>query len=173
MNTRTEIVIRAKKHYNAQGSHGWEHIQETLRALVRKVGRALTDKELAAVCFHDCSQRDFGSEDHEVKSADIMRAELIGLLDTEAVEEVAIAIEDHRASKRNERLLLYGMLHRNNLGAHLAEADKGRTRDTMIRRTLQYAQENYRDIEYQISAVSKYLTEYSREEIREMLNKKK
>ena len=91
---------------------------------------------LTAAACHDLGLVN-GRERHHLDSGEIIRSDgnLRKWFSEEAIETIAQAAEDHRASGKSAPRSIYGML--------VAEADRVIEGETIIRRTLQYGLEHY------------------------------
>ena len=91
---------------------------------------------LTAAACHDLGLVN-GREKHHLDSGEIIRSDgnLRKWFSEEAIETIAQAAEDHRASGKSAPRSIYGML--------VAEADRVIEGETIIRRTLQYGLEHY------------------------------
>lgn len=95
---------------------------------------------LAAAACHDLGLVN-GRERHHLDSGVMIRADerLREWFDEDQVEIIAQAAEDHRASGKLPPRSIYGML--------VAEADRVIDGDTIIRRTIQFGQKHYPDLD--------------------------
>lgn len=95
---------------------------------------------LAASACHDLGLVN-GRERHHLDSGVLIRADrrLREWFDDDQIETIAQAAEDHRASGKLPPRSIYGML--------VAEADRVIDGETIIRRTLQYGQKHYPDLD--------------------------
>ena len=95
---------------------------------------------LAAAACHDLGLVN-GRDNHHLDSGKIIRADerLKEWFDTEQIETIAQAAEDHRASGMSAPRSIYGML--------VAEADRVIEGDTIILRTLQYGMKHYPELD--------------------------
>lgn len=95
---------------------------------------------LAAAACHDLGLAN-GRENHHLDSGKIIRADqrLREWFSEEDIEIIAQAAEDHRASGKSAPRSIYGML--------VAEADRVIDGDTIIRRTLQFGQKHYPELD--------------------------
>lgn len=142
MNTFTgideRIISIVQAHYPLDGSHGWNsHILPTADCfwymyLYRPCILEL-DPQLMLLCiaYHDSGIMLLGRENHETNSANIFLGdyeqfnfEKFGI-DHEARTIIFEAIQDHRYSKREERLKKYGRYFRSIYGEILSDCDKG------------------------------------------------
>ena len=82
-----------------------------------------------------------GRENHHLDSGRIIRSDgrLREWFSSDEIEIIAQAAEDHRASGRSAPRSIYGML--------VAEADRVIDGDTIIRRTLQFGQKHYPELD--------------------------
>ncbi|MDD3052579.1 MAG: hypothetical protein PHR06_15775 [Candidatus Cloacimonetes bacterium] len=130
------IMKRASIHYPKDGSHGFDyHIKEALevtRYLSKKGGNFIvTPLLLAVVAYHDASLLQNGKLNHELLSSMIFQYDMRDLFSKEEIEEGMIAIQDHRFSKRKERLEKYGTYWRNRFGEIVSSADCGFPKTTL------------------------------------------
>lgn len=95
---------------------------------------------LAAAACHDLGLVN-GRENHHLDSGKIIREDLRlqEWFNPEEIETIAQAAEDHRASGKSAPRSIYGML--------VAEADRVIDGDTIIRRTLQFGQKHYPELD--------------------------
>ena len=95
---------------------------------------------LAAAACHDLGLVN-GRANHHLDTGKIIRADerLMEWFDTEQIETIAQAAEDHRASGKSAPRSIYGML--------VAEADRVIDGDTIIRRTIQFGQKHYPELD--------------------------
>lgn len=100
------------------------------------------DMLLVAAAYHDvgmCQGRKF----HHVASARIIRddSRLLQWFTPEQIEIIADAAEDHRASSTNAPRTIYGRI--------IAESDRQIIADVIVRRTIQYTQTYFPDLNEQ------------------------
>ncbi|MBQ3606682.1 MAG: HD domain-containing protein [Bacteroidales bacterium] len=95
---------------------------------------------LTAAACHDLGLVN-GRENHHMDSGKIIRADakLREWFNEEEVETIAQVAEDHRASGKSAPRSIYGML--------VAEADRVIDGDTIIRRTIQFGQKHYPELD--------------------------
>jgi len=95
---------------------------------------------LAAAACHDLGLVN-GRDNHHLDSGKIIRADerLREWFRDEDIETIAQAAEDHRASGKSAPRSIYGML--------VAEADRVIDGDTIIRRTIQFGQKHYPELD--------------------------
>ena len=95
---------------------------------------------LAAAACHDLGLIN-GRDNHHLDSGKIIREDirLREWFSQEEIETIAQAAEDHRASGKSAPRSIYGML--------VAEADRVIDGDTIIRRTLQFGQKHYPELD--------------------------
>lgn len=95
---------------------------------------------LAAAACHDLGLVN-GRDNHHLDSGKIIRADerLREWFRDEEIETIAQAAEDHRASGKSAPRSIYGML--------VAEADRVIDGDTIIRRTIQFGQKHYPELD--------------------------
>lgn len=133
--------------------HAHYVIDESLR-LARYYPEADAAVVLAAAAYHDLGLCE-GRETHHLASGRIVRADerLRRWFTEEEIEEIACAVEDHRASSSHAPRSLTGRL--------VAEADRQIDGDTIIRRTIQFSLSHYPtlDIEGHYRRVVEHLHE--------------
>ena len=95
---------------------------------------------IAAAACHDLGLVN-GRENHHLDSGKIIREDprLREWFSAEEIETIAQAAEDHRASGKSAPRSIYGML--------VAESDRVIDGDTIIRRTLQFGQKHYPELD--------------------------
>ena len=95
---------------------------------------------LAAAACHDLGLVN-GRDNHHLDSRKIIRddARLREWFDEGQIETIAQAAEDHRASGKSAPRSIYGML--------VAEADRVIDGETIIRRTIQFGQKHYPELD--------------------------
>ena len=95
---------------------------------------------LAAAACHDLGLA-YGRDNHHMDSGKIIRADarLREWFDEGQIETIAQAAEDHRASGKSAPRSIYGML--------VAEADRVIDGETIIRRTIQFGQKHYPELD--------------------------
>lgn len=113
---------------------------------------------LAAAACHDLGLVN-GRENHHLDSGKIIRDDLRlrEWFNPEEIEIIAQAAEDHRASGKSAPRSIYGML--------VAEADRAIDGDTIIRRTLQFGQKHYPELDREghiIRAIAHLREKYGR-----------
>lgn len=98
------------------------------------------DMLMAAAACHDLGLVN-GRNNHHLDSGKIIREDerLKEWFDTEQIETIAQAAEDHRASGKSAPRSIYGML--------VAEADRVIDGETIIRRTIQFGQKHYPELD--------------------------
>lgn len=98
------------------------------------------DMLLAAAACHDLGLVN-GRENHHLDSGKIIRSDerLREWFSPDEIETIAQAAEDHRASGKSAPRSIYGML--------VAEADRVIDGETIIRRTLQFGQKHYPELD--------------------------
>lgn len=96
----------------------------------------------ATAAFHDTGLQ-YGREQHHTASATIVRGDkrLKKFFSEESIETIAEAVEDHRASNKQEPRTIYGKI--------VAEADRVIDGKTIIRRTIQYGIAHYPQLNYE------------------------
>jgi len=98
-----DILSMARRHYPAEGSHGWNHIEDVMASARRMRRRELLKKELAALAYHDSSLMTGPRETHAEDSAAIAGEELRKLFRKEQLKDIMNAIAHHRASYEGRR----------------------------------------------------------------------
>lgn len=100
------------------------------------------DMLMTAAACHDLGLVN-GRERHHLDSGEIIRGDrnLLQWFTAEQIETIAQAAEDHRASGKTPPRSIYGML--------IAEADRVIDQETIIRRTIQFGQKHYPELDYQ------------------------
>lgn len=98
------------------------------------------DMLMAAAACHDLGLVN-GRDNHHLDSGKIIREDerLKEWFDNEQIETIAQAAEDHRASGKSAPRSIYGML--------VAEADRVIDGETIIRRTIQFGQKHYPELD--------------------------
>lgn len=100
-------------------AHGLSHIQKVTENSMRLAAMYPVDEDMVfcVASYHDVGIR-HGRENHEKTSADFLRrdANLTQFFSPEQIEEMAKAVEDHRASSDHEPRSIYGRI--------IAEADR-------------------------------------------------
>ena len=134
-----ENLIRlAKKYYDAEGSHGWNHIQDVLgraKLMVNLDNRQLSDPEIAAVLFHDSSLRGGDRKTHHIDSSKIAEKELSALFDQRTLKRISKAIQQHRGSYKGK--------YYSKLSELVSSADRGAPRlEDIIKRSYLYQTEH-------------------------------
>lgn len=123
-------------------AHGARHVSAVTESAVAAGTEAGLDPEMCAVAaaYHDIGLR-FGRENHHLTSAELMRGdERLREWFTEAeIEEMSIAVEDHRASSERPARTL--------LGKVLADADREYTVERIVSRTMAYGRAHYPDMD--------------------------
>lgn len=99
------------------------------------------DMLMTAAACHDLGLVN-GRERHHLDSGEIIRGDrnLLQWFTAEQIETIAQAAEDHRASGKTPPRSIYGML--------IAEADRVIDQETIIRRTIQFGQKHYPELDH-------------------------
>lgn len=122
-------------------AHRRDHALQVIARAVELASRLGEDIETAyaAAAYHDTGLIE-GREHHHEASGRIVRsdANLRRWFSDEAVETIACAAEDHRASASRPPRSIYGCI--------VAEADRAIDPETIIRRTVQYGLSNYPEL---------------------------
>lgn len=134
----TEIIPRYDTFDRA---HRRDHALQVIARAVGLAARLGEDIETAyvAAAYHDTGLVE-GREHHHEASGRIVRsdANLRRWFSDEAVEAIACAAEDHRASASRPPRTIYGRI--------VAEADRAIDPETIVRRTVQYGLANYPEL---------------------------
>lgn len=144
----SELLERlAKKYYPAEGSHGWNHIEDVrarAKEMVSTAGQKWRPDMEAAALFHDSGLYPNGftaGEDrigHEDRGAEIARSELEQYFTKKRLARIMAAIREHRGS--------YKGTYTSPLSDLISSADRGRPDiNAKIRRSVQYNFEKYPD----------------------------
>lgn len=153
----------AVEYYPQQGSHGfYSHIRDTVRCFMHMTWK--TNPQIqhclmhAIIMYHDSSLAYYGRDNHAGKSAELFRMDMseleheiysyarkgVYMAKVFTPEEIQIgveAIQDHRNSNKQERLVKYGTMWRSPYGEYLAAADRGiphTTVKSLYKRSFQY-----------------------------------
>lgn len=134
----TEIIPR----YDAfDRAHRRDHAFQVIARAVDMATRLGEDIETAytAAAYHDTGLAE-GRELHHEASGRIVRSDdnLRRWFSDEAVETIACAVEDHRASAPHPPRTIYGRI--------VAEADRAIDPETIVRRTVQYGLANHPEL---------------------------
>ncbi len=134
----TEIIPR----YDAfDRAHRRDHAFKVIARAVDMATRLGEDIETAytAAAYHDTGLAE-GRERHHEASGRIVRSDdnLRRWFSDEAVETIACAVEDHRASAPHPPRTIYGCI--------VAEADRAIDPETIVRRTVQYGLANHPEL---------------------------
>lgn len=135
----SEILPRYDKH---DAAHRRDHADSVIARSMELAEKYGADADMAytVAAFHDTGLCE-GRETHHLVSGRIIREDsrLGEWFDSEQIETIAQAAEDHRASGKNPPRSLYGMI--------VAEADRLIEPRTVIRRTIQYGISHYPDLD--------------------------
>lgn len=135
----SEILPRYDKH---DAAHRRDHADSVIARSMELAEKYGADADMAytVAAFHDTGLCE-GREIHHLVSGRIIREDsrLGEWFDSEQIETIAQAAEDHRASGKNPPRSLYGMI--------VAEADRLIEPRTVIRRTIQYGISHYPDLD--------------------------
>lgn len=131
----TKIRPRYRKH---DGAHNEKHLDEVLEKALELADYYGVREDMCIVCayYHDIGL-DKGREDHEERSADYLRKDknLLKWFTEEEIEEMAQAVEDHRASLVGEP--------RSMLGKIISDADRIMIPERVIERSFKFNSEKY------------------------------
>lgn len=106
-----DMETLARKYYPQEGSHGWNHIEDVrnrAKAMVSNAGEKWTPEMEAAVLFHDSGLYPNGinapevRDLHESRGAAVARKVLKDRFSPKALNNIANAINEHRASYKGE-----------------------------------------------------------------------
>lgn len=107
MYIKQNIFPKYEKYY----SHGMIHINEVIKNMLMLADYYNLDKNMAytIACYHDIGLS-FGRENHEQKSGQMLRKdiELKKYFNTEQLQVMQEAIEDHRGSRKERPRNIYG-----------------------------------------------------------------
>ena len=120
-------------------AHREEHVREVIRGsleLATYYPEVDVDVLYAAAACHDIGLCE-GREEHHMASGRMVRSDsrLREFFDAEAIETIAEACEDHRASAAHEPRSIYGRI--------VAEADRSIESLSIVRRTVEYGLDHY------------------------------
>ena len=131
-----ESILPKYESFDAAHQHG--HVASVIKASLRYARLLNVDEEVAFViaAYHDIGLSE-GREFHHVSSARMLLEDerLRDWFDKEMLQTMAEAVEDHRASNKNEPRSGYGKI--------VAEADRQIDPQTIIRRTIQFSLTHY------------------------------
>ena len=126
---------------NFDAAHQRDHAEMVIRQSLELAEQTGADTEMAYViaAYHDTGLCE-GRERHHLVSGHIIRTDqnLPQWFSAEQIETMACAAEDHRASTEHAPRTLYGRI--------VAEADRFIDPVTIVRRTIQYGQEHYPEL---------------------------
>lgn len=129
-------IIPRYEHFDA--AHRTDHVRTVIRESLDLASHYDLDTDMvyATAAFHDTGLA-FGRDNHHLDSGKIVRhdAFLQSMFDTDRLEIIAEAVEDHRASHGSEPRSIYGKI--------VSEADRIIIPEVCIRRTIQYGIEHY------------------------------
>ena len=131
----SKIRPKYRKH---DGAHDEKHLDEVLEKAIELAEYYGVREDMAIVCayYHDIGL-DKGRDYHEERSADYMRMDktLLKWFTPEEIEEMAEAVEDHRASLKGEPRSL--------LGKVISDADRVMIPERVIERSFRFNSERY------------------------------
>lgn len=133
-----EIIPRYDSFDKAhQRDHVLTVIQESIR--LAKIYRLNLDIVYAAAAYHDTGLS-VNRETHHLVSGEIIRNDknLKFFFNSDEIETIAEAAEDHRASSKYSPRSIYGKI--------IAEADRNIDAKTIVRRTIQYGLSHYPEL---------------------------
>ncbi|MDR3287508.1 MAG: HD domain-containing protein [Prevotellaceae bacterium] len=125
--------------YNTfDGGHNINHIQKVIdeSLILAQQFDVNTDMVYAIAAYHDIGIEK-SREEHHIVSGEILCADenLKKWFSTEQITIMQQAVEDHRASNKNEPRSIYGKI--------VAEADRDISLQTILRRTIQFGLKKY------------------------------
>ncbi len=122
--------------------HGRDHVRAVIEEAVRLAGFYPVDLNMvyAAAAYHDTGLS-VDRKTHHLESGRIIRSDkrLGEWFDSEQIEIIAQAAEDHRASSDHEPRTIYGKI--------IAEADRQIIPESIILRTVQYGFKHYPELD--------------------------
>lgn len=130
-------IVPLYDHHDAGHQRDHAHyVMETSLQLAEHYPQVDCNMLLVAAAYHDVGLCE-GRKLHHVVSARMMREDkrLLQWFTPEQIDIMADAAEDHRASSDHEPRTIYGRI--------IAESDRQIDGDTIIRRTIQYTQAHY------------------------------
>lgn len=123
-------------------AHRLDHIRAVIERSLDLATRYDVDIDMvyAIAAYHDKGIRE-GRERHHIVSGEIVAADknLLRWFTPEQIVTIKEAVEDHRASSKEEPRTIYGKI--------VAEADRLIVPETVIRRTVQYGIDHYPELE--------------------------
>ena len=153
----SEIIPRYD-HFDA--AHQRDHVNMVIQQSLEIAEHLDIDLNMVYViaAYHDTGLCE-GRERHHEVSAQIIKADknLRKWFTEEQIQTMADAVEDHRASTKNEPRTIYGRI--------VAEADRFIDPETIVKRTIQYGLDHYPELskEQQYDRMMQHLHEkYSR-----------
>lgn len=135
----TEILPMYEAHDSA---HRREHVDTVIRNSMEFCADYPADPDMvyAIAAYHDVGIR-YGRKDHHLTGARFLREDerLSAFFSPEQVEEMAQAIEDHRASGKDEPRSLYGKI--------ISDADRSIDPEDIVSRCMSYGKEHYPELD--------------------------
>lgn len=123
-------------------AHREDHVRKVIEEAMNMSAHYDVDENMlyAAAAFHDTGLVD-GREVHHLSSGRIVREtpELRRWFDSDQIETIAQAVEEHRASGSGEPRSIYGKI--------VAEADRDIEPMRILRRTVQFGMEHYPELD--------------------------
>ncbi len=121
-------------------AHSTEHVRHVIEESLALAQEHGTDIAMAytVAAYHDIGMP-LGRKEHHLHSAAILRADkaLPQWFSPSQIEQMAEAVEDHRASSSSKPRSIYGAI--------VSEADRELSPETVVRRTIQYGLSHYPD----------------------------
>nr|MBE6192056.1 HD domain-containing protein [Rikenellaceae bacterium] len=119
-------------------AHRRDHVEMVIRESLRLAEGYPVNKEMVytVAAYHDTGLEE-SRERHHLRSGEIVRADatLRRWFSEEEIEQMAQAVEDHRASSDHAPRSIYGCI--------VAEADRTIDPELILRRTVQYGMTHY------------------------------
>ena len=131
---RTYIETQIIPRYRAMSGHTDKHIRQVIKRSL-KFAEGLDDVNLDMVyviaAYHDLG-REVDDDHHEIESGKMLRADqkLKEFFTSEQIETMAEAVEDHRASSKNEPRSIYGKI--------VSSADRNTSVEGIINRYFEF-----------------------------------
>jgi uncharacterized protein len=135
-------VIPIYRHFDQ--AHQMDHVETVISNALEIATDYEVNRDMVYViaCFHDIGMQ-FGREDHHITGGQFLFDDPV-LPSYFTVSERIImkeAIEDHRASRKDEPRTLYGKI--------IAEADRDISPDIVMRRTVQFGIKHYPELDFE------------------------
>lgn len=132
-------IIPRYQHFDK--AHQEDHVRTVIEASMQLADHYPVSKSMvyAIAAYHDTGLA-VDRKTHHLESGKIVRTDprLRDFFTAEEIETMAQAVEDHRASNKNEPRSIYGKI--------VAEADRIIDAETILRRTVQFGLSNYPEL---------------------------